>query len=129
MATEIGRLLKKGYTPLAANRYAAVSWRGVTLGEFWMWNRQTARGPGGEFIQTVMVSDLGEAAMRYWRDGWVPLRWDRALLRRMEESLRAHRGLKARGVEFPGGPFLAEPAPLPDEYMTPGLREMVSKGA
>lgn len=129
MTIEISRLLKKGFTPLAANKFAAVSWQGETLGEFWMWNGQLMKGPEGQFIQTVKVSDLKEASLRYWRDGWTPLEWDGPLLRRMEESLRRHGGLKAQGVVFPEGPFLKEPMAIPENYFTPGLKRFISTGS
>jgi len=125
MAIDIGTLLKKGFTPLAANSFAAVSWQGETLGEFWMWNGQVMKGPAGTVIQTVKVSDLREASLRCWRDCWVPLKWDRELLRRMEASLRVHRGLKAQGVVFPDGPFLADPREIPAEYIDDGLRRLM----
>ncbi len=125
MTIDIGTLLKKGYTPLAANSLAAVSWQGETLGEFWMWNGQVMDGPQGKLIQTVKVSELKEAALRCWRDGWVPLKWDRSLLGRMEGSLRAHRGLKAQGVDFPDGPFLPAPREIPAEYIDDCLRRLM----
>lgn len=121
MAIDIGTLLKKGFTPLAANALAAISWQGEALGEFWMWNGQVMKGPEGIVIQTVKVTDLREAALRCWRDNWVPLKWDRALLRRMEASLRAHRGLKAQGFTFPEGHFLQDPGEIPAEYVAPAL--------
>lgn len=124
-----GRLLKKGFTPLAANRFAAISWQGETLREFWMWNGQLMNGPDGAFIQTVKVADLKEAALRYWRDGWTPLKWDHALLGRMEESLRRHRGLQNQGVVFPDGRFLKEPEAIPPEHLTPALTNYMSGGS
>lgn len=128
MVLNTGRLLKKGFTPLVANRFAAISWRGETLGDFWMWNGQTINSDGMTSIQTVKVTDLKEAALRCWRDGWTPLRWDRQLLGRMEESLRRHMGLKAQGVVFPEGPFMEEPREIPAEYITPKLRDFISGG-
>lgn len=129
MAIEISRLLKKGFRPLAANKFAAISWQGEELRDFWMWNGQLMYGAEGQFIQTVRISDLREAAVRYWRDGWTPLRWEDSLLRRMEESLRGHRGLKAQGVSFPEGHFLERPENIPDEYLTSGLKKLISGGA
>jgi len=128
MTMETGRLLKKGFTPLTANRFAAISWQGEGLREFWMWNGQLMKGPDGTFIQTVKVADLKEAALRYWRDGWVPLKWDRALLGRLEESLRQHSGLKGQGAVFPDGPFLNEPGEIPSEHLTPALKKFISGG-
>ncbi|MCC6502309.1 MAG: hypothetical protein IT362_04125 [Deltaproteobacteria bacterium] len=128
MAIEIASLLKKGFTPIVANRYAAVSWQGEALRDFWMWNGQVSVGPRGRSIQTVKVSDLKEASVRLWRDRWVPLRWDRALLRRMEESLRRHAGLKKQGVVFPDTPFLPDPATIPSDCVTPEIEEFMSNG-
>jgi len=114
--------------PLAANAYAAVSWQGEALRNFWMWNGQLSEGPCGKTIQTVQVADLKEASLRFWRDRWVPLRWDEALLRRMEDCLRRHRGLKTQGVAFPDTPFLQPPAPIPDECLTPEVLKLMSEG-
>jgi len=104
--------MKKGYIPLALNRYAAIAWQGEYLGDFWMWNGQYNAGAGST-PQTVKVTALKEAALRYWRDKWVPLKWDEDLLKRMEDALRAHKGLKAEGVAFPAGRFLPEPGAVP----------------
>lgn len=128
MAIDIGSLLKKGFMPLAANAYAAVSWQAEALRDFWMWNGQLSDGPSGKFIQTVKVPDLKEASLRFWRDRWVPLRWDELLIRRMEKCLRGHRGLKKQGVVFPETPFLPEPAPIPAEWLTPEVLELMSEG-
>lgn len=121
MAIDLSSLLKKGFTPLAANRFAAVSWQGEPLSEFWMWNGQLM----GSSIQTVKVTDLKEAAIRCWRDNWVPLKWDSVLLRRMEVCLRSHRGLQQQGVVFPDAPFLPEPMAIPSEYITPELQKFM----
>lgn len=121
--------MKKGFTPLAVNRFAAVSWKGEPLGEFWMWNGQFTQGEQGMYIQTVKVTDLREAAVRCWRDKWVPLKWDSALLRRMEASLRSHRGLKAQGAVFQDAPFLPDPDEIPAEYITPELQKLMSTGS
>ena len=129
MAIDISSLLKKGFTPLAANRFAAVSWQGEPLSEFWMWNGQITHGKQGPSIQTVKVTDLKEAAIRCWRDKWVPLRWDSALLRRMEASLRAHRGLQKQGMVFPDAPFLPDPDEIPSGYITPELQKFMSTGS
>jgi hypothetical protein len=72
MTIDIGTLLKKGFTPLAANRLAAVSWQGEYLGEFWMWNGQLNKGGRSQSVQTVKVSDLREAAIRCWRGRSIP---------------------------------------------------------
>src|SRR4030067_1172251 len=109
MAIDISSLLKKGFTPLAANRFAAVSWQGEPLSEFWMWNGQITHGKQGPSIQTVKVTDLKEAAIRCWRDKWVPLRWDSAFVRRMVASLRAHSGMYKQGMGFPEAPFRPPP--------------------
>lgn len=128
MAIDTGSLLKKGFTPLAANAYAAVSWQGEVLRDFWMWNGQVSEGPSGKFIQTIQVSDLKEASVRFWRDRWVPLRWDETLIRRMEECLRVHRGLKKQGVVFPDTPFLLPPAPPPADCLTPEVLGLMTNG-
>ena len=111
--------LDKGYIPLACNRYAGVAWQGEYLADFWMWNTQLTQCEGGnKRIQTVKVNELKEAAIRYWRDGWVPLKpVDEDFLRRMEGALRTHRGLKKEGVNFPDGPFLKMPEPIPVEFL------------
>lgn len=121
MTINISSLLKKGFTPLAANRFAAISWQGEPLSGFWMWNGQLT----GSYIQTVKVTDLKEAAIRCWRDKWVPLKWDSVLLRRMEECLRSHRGLQKQGVVFPETPFLPDPVEIPCEYITTELRKFM----
>lgn len=121
MAIDLSSLLKKGFTPLAANRFASVSWQGEHIGEFWMWNGQFTESS----IQTMKVTDLKEAAIRCWRDKWVPLKWDSSLLRRMEASLRSHRGLQQQGVVFPDTPFLPEPMAIPSEYITPEIRKFM----
>src|SRR3989304_7325265 len=107
-----GSVARKGYIPLAVSPLGGISWRGERLTDFWMWNRQyTVYRGGTRHIQTVMVTELKEAALRYWRDRWVPIRpVDEDFLRRMEEALRAHQGLKAEGVRLPDGPFLRLPA-------------------
>lgn len=128
MAIEPVSLLKKGFIPLAANKYAALSWQGEGLRDFWMWNGQVTQGPGGRYIQTIKVTDLKEASLRVWRDRWVPLRWDNELLRRMEECLRAHAGLKRQGVNLPDGPFLPEPAAPPADCVTPEMKKFMSSG-
>ena len=115
--------LDKGYIPLACNRYAGVAWQGEYLADFWMWNTQfTYYEKGCKRIQTVKVGELKEAALRYWRDGWVPLKpVGTEFLRRMEGALRAHRGLKKEGVNFPEEQFLKMPEPIPVEFMGPGV--------
>lgn len=116
--------LEKGYIPLACNRYAGVAWQGEYLSDFWMWNSQlTHYAEGIKRVQTVKVSELKEAALRYWRDGWVPLKpIDEKFLRRMERALRAHRGLKKDGIDFPDEPFLKMPEPIPVEFLGPEVR-------
>ena len=121
--------MKKGFTPLVANRYAAVSWQGEALRDFWMWNGQVSDGQTGRSLQTVMVSDLKEASVRFWRDKWVPLKWDALLLRRMGACLRGHSGFKKQGIVFPDTPFLPEPKLLPADCLTPEIEEYLSKGS
>jgi hypothetical protein len=89
-----------------------------------MWNGQVTEYEGGvKRVQTVKVTELKEAALRYWRDGWVPLRQaDDELLRRMEASLRVNRGLKREGVTFPDGEFLRRKESVPEELMGPEVR-------
>jgi len=122
--------MKRGYIPLTCNSYAGIAWQGEYLPEFWMWNGCfTSSEDGSRYIETVRVSELKEAALRLWRDGWVPLRpVDGALLRRMEQALRAHRGLREQGAEFPDGPFLDAPAPVPEEHLSPEAREYLGLG-
>jgi hypothetical protein len=43
----------------------------------------------------------------------------------MEESLRAHRGLKAQGFNFPDGPFIPDPRNIPAEYIDGRLRRLM----
>ena len=113
MGLNAGSIIKKGYTPLALNKYAALSWQGEYLGDFWMWNRQFIDTAGGRGVQTVRVTDLKEAALRVWRDRWVPLVLDEGLLERMEAALRGHKGLKSAGFSFPDTSFLTVDA-LPE---------------
>ncbi|MDP2689922.1 MAG: hypothetical protein Q8P48_07395 [Deltaproteobacteria bacterium] len=124
MSVTIDSFLKRGYTPLACNRYAGIAWQGEYLDDFWMWNRQLTEYKGGiKRMQTVRVADLKEAAMRYWRDRWVPLKpVGTEFLRRMEAVLRAHQGLKKEGVCLPDGEFLRMPEPIPDEFMGTEVR-------
>ncbi|MBI5826702.1 MAG: hypothetical protein HZB84_09695 [Deltaproteobacteria bacterium] len=124
MAITVDSFLKRGYVPLACNQYAGVAWRGEYLKDFWMWNRQYAEYSGGvKYIQTIKVTDLKEAAFRYWRDGWVPLKpVDEGLLRMMEKALRGHRGLKKNGVKLPDNDFLKMPEEIPEKYLGPEVR-------
>lgn len=102
---------KNGYIPLAANRYGGIFWQGEGLKDFWMWNRQyITTEDGSRVMQTVRVGELKEAALRCWRDGWVPVSpVDDEFVRRMEDALRRHQGLKKEGVTFPEGTFLEVP--------------------
>lgn len=128
MSVTIDSFIKRGYTPLACNRHAGIAWQGEYLGDFWMWNRQLTEYEGGvKRVETVRVTDLKEAALRYWRDRWVPLKpLDDDLLRRMEGVLRGHAGLKAEGVTFPDGDFLRLCEPVPEEFMGPEVRAYLS---
>ncbi len=110
---------KDGFYHLAADLRGGIAWQGELLRDFWMWNRQYTEYRGGvRLIQTVRVTDLKEAAIRYWRDRWVPLKpVDEDLLRRMEACLRAHRGLRDAGVRFPDTEFLTMPEPIPEESL------------
>jgi len=96
-----------------------------------MWNRQYTEYSGGvRLIQTVRLTDLKEAALRYWRDKWVPLKQPSPeLLRRMEDCLRAHRGLRDAGVTFQEGSFLLPTEPIPEELMGSEVREHLGLGA
>ncbi len=116
--------IKRGYTPLACNGLAGIAWEGEFLADFWMWNRQfSVDDNGARFIQTVQVTDLTQAALRYWKDGWVPIKpVDDAFLRRMEAALRRHKGLKRPGQTLPDTPFLRLPDRIPDEYIGPEVR-------
>ncbi|MBI5885372.1 MAG: hypothetical protein HZB85_02175 [Deltaproteobacteria bacterium] len=119
-----GPFIKRGYAPLASSACGVIAWRGEHLPDMWMWNGQYSVYKGGILhIQTVKVTTLKDAALRFWRDGWVPVRpMDDALLRRMEAELRGHRGLKAAGACLPDAPFLRKPDPIPEEYLGPEMR-------
>ncbi len=112
--------MKRGFIPLACNKYAGIAWQGAMLKDFWMWNRRFTQGSSGVMlIQTVRVTTLKDAAIRYWRDGWVPLRPVKGdFLRLMEDALRSHAGFKRQGVKFPEGAFLKPPAVIPIEYLS-----------
>lgn len=124
MTLTASSFIKKGYIPLACNRYAGIAWQGEPLSDFWMWNRQYAVGADGSGkIQTVKVTDIMEAALRYWKDGWVPLKpVDDNTLVRMEAALREHRGLKKEGHNFPDTRFLKDPEEIPAEHMGAEVR-------
>lgn len=130
MPITINSFLKRGYIPLTCNRYAGVAWQGECLRDFWMWNRQyNADGNGKKYVQTVLVTELKEAALRYWRDGWVPLKKiDAEFLKRMENALREHGGLKRQGVSFPGMPFLEMPGDVPLECLSPEVKSYLGIG-
>ena len=110
---------------MAAGPNSAISWRGEFLHDFWMWNGLFNEYRGGvRHIQTVKIEELKEAAIRYWRDGWVPIRpVDEGLLRRMEAALRVHQGLKRAGIKFPETAFLKPPEPFPEEFLGPEVRQ------
>ena len=116
--------VKRGFYPLASDLRGGIAWQGEFIGEFWMWNRQFTEYDGGvRLIQTVRVTDLKEAAIRYWRDKWVPLLpVEEDLLRRMEDCLRAHRGLRDAGITFPQGEFLSLPDPIPEDSLGEEVR-------
>lgn len=124
MTLTIKSFLKKGYIPLSLNSLAGIAWQGELIQDFWMWNRQYMEYKDGRrYIQTVKVSDLKDAALRYWRDNWVPLKpVSSALLRRMEAALREHKGIRGEGIKFPDGPFLDMPSPIPEEHFGPEVR-------
>lgn len=125
MALTINSFLKRGYIPLSLNKLAGIAWQGELLQDFWMWNRQFTEYKGGiKYIQTVKVTELKEAAIRYWRDGWVPLKpASDGFLRRMEAALRGHQGLKKEGIKFPDKAFLETPAPISEEHMGPEVKD------
>lgn len=118
-------IMKRGYIPLAFDTRGSISWQGEYLHDFWMWNRQFMEYAGGtRHIQTVKIIELGEAALRYWRNSWVPIKpVDGAFLRRLEDALRNHAGLRADGVRFPEGAFLEMPETIPQEYLSPEARK------
>jgi hypothetical protein len=114
MSLNPGALKEKGYIPIAFSSHASIAWQGEHV-DLWMWTGQHIDGPGGRRLpQTVRVREIKEAALRYWKDGWVPLDPETGLLLRMEAALREHKGLKAAGVRFPEGRFLPEPVELPE---------------
>ncbi len=120
-------MLKKGYVPLRGDNLAAIGWQSEHLKDFWMWTRRFMENDDGtRRIRTVKVTELKDAAIHYWRHGWVPLKpVDDALLRRMERVLREHRGLKREGVRFPDTPFLERPGPIPEEFLGQAEREFL----
>lgn len=120
----VNSFLKRGYIPLACNGYAGIAWQGDLLRDFWMWNGQFTEYAGGiKYIQTVKVTDLKEAALRYWRDGWVPVKpVDEDFLRRMENALREHKGLKGDGVRFSDRPFLTMPEAISIQFLGPEVK-------
>jgi len=119
------RPTKKGFYSLASDVRGGIAWQGELLRDFWMWNRQFTEYSGGvRLIQTVRVTDLKEAALRYWRDKWIPLKpLTDEILRRMEDSLRAHQGLRDAGINFPSVPFLDPGEAIPEGVMGAEVRE------
>ncbi|MBI5810364.1 MAG: hypothetical protein HZB21_04155 [Deltaproteobacteria bacterium] len=89
-----------------------------------MWNGQFTERMGEiRHIQTVKVTELKEAAIRLWRDGWVPIKpVHEDILRRMERALRRHKGLKGQGIIFPDTPFLEAPEPIDEKFFGPEVR-------
>ena len=124
MAISIGSYIKRGYIPLAVNRYAGIAWQGEPLQDFWMWNRQfIEEAGGGKVLQTVRVNNIKEAAKRYYCDGWTPIKKiDKAFLRRMEAVLRRCSNLRDK---LPQGEFLKVPEGLPEEYLSTALKTMM----
>lgn len=124
MAGVTEAMLEKGYIPLAGSELGGIGWQGVLLKDFWMWNRKFNEFEGGiRHIRTVKVGELKEAALHCWRDGWVPLRpVSKEMLRKMETVLRAHPGLKGKGIKVPDGEFLKETEKIPLEFIGPQVR-------
>ena len=124
MARLTETMLEKGYVPLAATELAGIGWQGESLNDFWMWNRKFNEYEGGiKHIRTVKVAELKEAALHYWRDGWIPLRpVSKEMLRRMEGALRAHPALRGDGIKVPDGEFLKVAQSIPLEYIGPEVR-------
>lgn len=120
-------ILKKGYVPLAVNSYGGISWQGAVLKNFWMWNRQYNEYEGGiKHIQTVKVTELSDAAIRYWRDKWVPVApIDETLLRRMESSLRSTQARAIKERPLPPDEFLDFHEAIPVKYLGPEVRELL----
>lgn len=130
MPITVSSFLKKGYIPLTCNRYAGIAWQGDYLHDFWMWNGQFTEKEGARVIQSVKVVALKEAALRYWRDRWVPLKpIDGAFLQRMEGALRSHQGLKREGIIFPDAPFLEMPEPIDAALMGPEVKRYLGLAA
>jgi len=125
MTANNARPVKKGFYSLASDIRGGIAWQGELLRDFWMWNRQFTEYKGGvRLIQTVRVTDLKEAAIRYWRDKWVPLKpLSDDILRRMEDSLRRHQGLRDAGITFPASPFLEATEPIDEKLMGSAVRE------
>ncbi|MBI1913047.1 MAG: hypothetical protein HYS21_13755 [Deltaproteobacteria bacterium] len=129
MTITINSYLKKGYIPLACNSYAGIAWQGDYINDLWMWNGKYTEYEGGiKHIQTIRVISIKDAALRYWRDNWVPLKGpDESLLRRLEQALREHPGLKKERVKFPDTPFLNKTEPIPEEFFGPEVRAYLGK--
>jgi len=130
MSAKSARPVKSGFYPLASDVRGGIAWQGELVRDFWMWNRQFTEYSGGvRLIQTVRVADLKEAALRYWRDKWVPLKPLSAdVLRRMEVCLRAHQGLRDAGITFPEKAFLEFTEPIPEEFMGAEVRKHLGLG-
>ncbi|MFQ5354609.1 MAG: hypothetical protein ACE5DR_06645 [Thermodesulfobacteriota bacterium] len=124
------RPVKKGFYSLASDVRGGIAWQGELLRDFWMWNRQYREYSGGvRLIQSVRVTDLKEAALRYWRDKWVPLKPPSDdLLRRMEDCLRKHQGLKDAGIIFPDTAFLNSTEAIPEGAMGAEVRKHLGLG-
>jgi len=130
MSAKSARPVKRGFYALASDVRGGIAWQGELVRDFWMWNRQFTQYSGGvRLIQTVRVTDLKEAALRYWRDKWVPLKpLSTDVLRRMEGCLRAHQGLRDAGITFPETAFLDSTEPIPEEFMGAEVRKYLGLG-
>ena len=116
------RLEQKGYFPMTVAGGIVTSHQGAVLKDFHMWTRKLYEYEDGtKQIRTAQVIELKEAALHYWRDGWVPTKpIEEDLLRLFENELRNHGGLKREGYNFSDSSFLEMPAEIPAEYALPG---------
>ncbi len=117
----------RGYTPLMDAGNIGMGFQGVRIKDLWMWTGKcTEFADGSKMIKTSKVTDLKEAALHIFKDGWIPVEpLSDETLRSMENALRGHRGL----TNVPAGPFLTN-REIPSELLMPGadVSDKVVKG-